>query len=47
MAMTELWNCVRDKMNAEVLNKLTQEEVNHFKWNISIVSVVLISLYHV
>lgn len=38
-AMTELWNCVREKMNREVIQKLTQEEVNHFRWNISIVSV--------
>lgn len=31
-AMTELWNCVREKMNREVIQKLTQEEVNHFRW---------------
>ena len=42
-AMTELWNCVREKMNREVIQKLTQEEVNHFRWNISIVSVWVIS----
>ena len=43
--MTELWNCVREKMNREVIQKLTQEEVNHFRWNISIVSVWVISFY--
>lgn len=38
-ALTEIWESVRDQMKAEIVEKEAGDIVNHFKWNISIVSV--------
>ena len=37
--MSDNWESVRDQMKAEIVGKEAGDIVNHFKWNISIVSV--------
>ena len=40
-ALTEIWESVRDRMKSEIVEKQGGDTVNHFKWNISIVSVAM------